>query len=87
MIHFNRFFSPGPKDGTGAPVKNKELNEEDDFNDDEAIVNSEETLDQDEENADTDTGFEEAEEAEDEELETSGSQDDEEVEGDEPNKI
>ena len=25
MIHFNRYFHPGPKDGTGAPIKNNEL--------------------------------------------------------------
>ncbi len=87
MIHFNRYFHPGPKDGTGAPIKNNELNEEDDFNDDEAIVNSEETADIDEDNADTDTGFEEAEESEEDILEDSGSMEHEEEQDDESNKI
>jgi|GEM_PF-4852457 len=79
MIHFNRFFSPGPKDGTGAPIKNKELNEEDDFNDDEAIVNSEETLELDEENADTDNEFADTDALEDEESGNAPGAEDEEA--------
>jgi hypothetical protein len=77
MIHCTRFFSPGPNDGTGAPIKNKELNEEDDFNDDDAIVNSEETLDTDEENADTDNGFDETALPEEDDLENEETADEE----------